>query len=116
MSSYAGFENHAAERALRSRYNGRCTGGAPAGAPEDNHMAAARSFRRRRPWGASWHCDLRELLHRLVLEALRQRREIELLQELLAVGHEVLEVGLDRSAFGLVGLLGVDDHPGLIGD
>src|SRR4051812_8262248 len=65
---------------------------------------------------SSGHLDLVELGDRLVGQALGQRREVEPLELGLAVADEELEVRLERGALGVIGLLGVDDHPALVGD
>src|SRR3954464_2205423 len=65
---------------------------------------------------SSGHLDLVELGDRLVGEPLGQRREVERLELGLAIADQELEVRLERGALGVVGLLGVDDHPALVGD
>src|SRR5262249_50714682 len=60
--------------------------------------------------------DLVELCDCLVRQALGQRREVEPLERGLSVGHQVAEIRLEGGALGVIGLLGIDDHPALIGD
>src|ERR1051326_8074297 len=63
------------------------------------------------PPGCSGHLDLVELRDRLVGQALGQRREVELLGQLLSVREHVAEEVLERGALGLVGLLHIRNTP-----
>src|SRR5215470_14460056 len=64
----------------------------------------------------SGYLDLVELRDGLVGEPLGQRREVQALELRLALGDQVLDERLERGALGVIGLLGVHDHPGLVRD